>query len=332
MKTSIIIPVMNEEATIVTLVEKIEATVAANPQLGPHEIIFVDDGSTDGTWAHIEEATRAFATVQGHRLRRNFGKAAALQQGILVARGEIIATMDGDLQDDPNELPRFIEALDSGLDLVSGWKRTRHDPMGKTLPSKLFNFVVSRVSGIKLQDFNCGFKAYRREIFDSVTLYGELHRFIPVLAGSQGYRIGELEVLHHPRRFGKSKYGVSRMLKGFIDLLTVLVITRFDSRPGHLFGAAGVGTLALGLAINTWLTLEWFMGHPIGHRPALMLGVLLMIVGVQIVLFGMLAELTISRRPAPPASVLVRERVGPASTSQRSGSPSTDVDRVRRSA
>lgn len=311
MRTSIIVPVMNEEETVVTLVEKIEAVIAAHPDLGPHEILFVDDGSTDATWARIQDACNAFNSVQGLRLRRNFGKAAALQQGIQASRGRIVVTMDGDLQDDPNELPRFFEALDSGLDLVSGWKRTRHDPLGKTLPSKLFNATVRRISGIRIHDFNCGFKAYRREIFDSVTLYGELHRFIPVLAGSLGYRIGELEVLHHPRRFGKSKYGVSRMLKGFLDLLTVVTITRFDSKPGHLFGAAGLLMLFVGFAINAWLTVEWFMGMAIGHRPALLLGVLLMIVGMQIVLFGMLAELTISRRPSPPDGVMIREHAGP---------------------
>lgn len=308
MRTSIIVPVMNEEETIVTLIEKIEAVMSEHPEFGPHEILFVDDGSTDSTWACIQAASKDFSSVSGLRLRRNFGKAAALQQGIQATTGEIVVTMDGDLQDDPNELPRFFEALDSGLDLISGWKRTRHDPLGKTLPSKLFNYVVSRVSGIPLHDFNCGFKAYRREIFDSVTLYGELHRFIPVLAGSYGYRIGELEVLHHPRQFGKSKYGVSRMLKGFLDLLTVVTITRFDSKPGHLFGGAGTVALSLGLLINCWLTVEWLMGIAIGGRPALMLGVLLMIVGLQIILFGMFAELTISRRQGPPASVMVRDR------------------------
>ncbi len=310
MRTSIIVPVMNEEQTVLTLVEKIEAVMTEHPELGPHEILFVDDGSTDATWEAIESTAEAFSAVSGLRLRRNFGKAAALQQGIQASQGEIIVTMDGDLQDDPNELPRFFEALDSGLDLISGWKRTRHDPLGKTLPSKLFNYVVSRVSGIPLHDFNCGFKAYRREIFDSVNLYGELHRFIPVLAGSLGYRIGELEVLHHPRQFGQSKYGVSRMLKGFLDLLTVVTITRFDSKPGHLFGSAGTVALALGLVINLWLTVEWFMGISIGGRPALMLGVLLMIVGLQIILFGMMAELSISRRSGPPASVMVRKRTG----------------------
>lgn len=307
MRTSIIVPVMNEEATVVSLAEKVEAVIGAHPDLGPYELIFVDDGSTDGTWASIQQACARFPAVQGFRLRRNFGKAAALQAGIQSSTGAIIVTMDGDLQDDPEELPRFFAALDGGLDLVSGWKRKRHDPLGKTLPSKLFNFVVSRVSGIRLHDFNCGFKAYRREIFESVTLYGELHRFIPVLAGSLGYRIGELEVNHHPRRFGQSKYGVGRMLKGFLDLLTVVTITRFDSKPGHLFGAAGVITLGLGFLINAILSVEWMMGIPIGHRPMLMLGTLLMIVGLQIVLFGMLAELTISRRSPPSAATIVRE-------------------------
>lgn len=307
MRTSILVPVMNESATVLSLVEKLEAVITANPGIGPHEIVFIDDGSTDDTWSKIEEARERFDSVRGLRLRRNFGKAAALQVGIQAAKGAIIVTMDGDLQDDPEELPRFTDALEGGLDLVSGWKKKRHDPLGKTLPSRIFNLVVSRVSGIHLHDFNCGFKAYRREIFDSVTLYGELHRFIPVLAGALGYRVGELEVKHHPRRFGKSKYGIGRLLKGFLDLLTVVTITRFDSKPGHLFGTAGVCAFGAGLLINATLSVEWLFGSAIGRRPLLLLGVLLMIVGLQIILFGMLAELIISRRTPPPVSALVRE-------------------------
>ena len=325
MRTSIIVPVMNEEATIIQLVERIEEAIAATPEIGPHEILFIDDGSTDGTWLHIQEAARSFSSVRGLRLRRNFGKAAALQQGVSASKGEIIVTMDGDLQDDPAELPRFFAALDSGLDLVSGWKRTRHDPLGKTLPSKVFNFVVRKVSGIPLHDFNCGFKAYRREIFHGVSLYGELHRFIPVLAGALGYRIGELEVKHHPRRFGQSKYGVSRMLKGFLDLLSVVTITRFNSKPGHLFGAAGTFALLFGFGINLWLTVDWLLGAAIGHRPALLLGTFLMIVGVQIILIGMLSELIISRRPPPPSDVMIRERIEAESSGR---SPAVTVNQL----
>lgn len=323
---SVIVPVMDEQETIAALCEKVIAAFDAGVRDTAElvEIIFIDDGSRDGTWNAISEASARHEIVHGIRFRRNFGKAAALQEGVNRARGEIVITMDGDLQDDPAEIPRFLEALRSGLDLVSGWKKTRHDPMGKTLPSKLFNFVTSRVSGVKIHDFNCGFKAYRREIFDSVGLYGELHRFVPALAHAIGYRVGEIEVLHHPRRFGKSKYGVGRLAKGFLDLLTVLTITRFNSRPGHLFGGLGIAVGAVGVLIDLYLLALWISGEAIGTRPLLSLGVLLTILGLQFILFGMMAELLVSNRwrestpnivrettPVPPATV---REVAPSAT------------------
>lgn len=320
---TVIVPVMDEQETIAALCEKVITAFHAGVQDTAElvEIIFIDDGSRDGTWGAISEASARHAIVQGIRFRRNFGKAAALQEGINRARGEIVITMDGDLQDDPAEIPRFLEALRSGLDLVSGWKKTRHDPMGKTLPSKLFNFVTSHVSGVKIHDFNCGFKAYRREIFGSVGLYGELHRFVPALAHAMGYRVGEIEVLHHPRRFGKSKYGIGRLAKGFLDLLTVLTITRFNSRPGHLFGGLGIAVGAVGVLIDLYLLVLWISGEAIGTRPLLSLGVLLTILGLQFILFGMMAELLVSNRWRESTPNIVRETTPVAPSPVREVAP-----------
>lgn len=292
---SVIVPVMNEEQTIVTLAERIVEVFSSSPPPAQlKEIIFVDDGSLDGSWNQVLLASQRIPSVYGIRLRRNFGKAAALQQGISHAEGDVIITMDGDLQDDPKEIPRFLTAIRSGLDVVSGWKRIRHDPLGKTLPSRLFNYVTAKVSGVRIHDFNCGFKACKREVFQSINLYGELHRFIPALADAVGYRVGEIEVEHHPRQFGKSKYGAKRLVKGFIDLLTVVTITKFNSRPGHLFGGLGLTVGLIGFIINAYLAIIWFTGEPIGHRPLLSLGILLTIIGIQFILFGLVAELFVS--------------------------------------
>lgn len=306
---SILVPVMNEVATVAPLVERIDEAMETI-RGHKYEVIFIDDGSRDETWSQICAVASNSPQVSGISLRRNFGKAAALQQGFGVAVGDIIITMDGDLQDDPMEIPRFLADIEKGADLVSGWKKVRHDPLGKTLPSRLFNFVTARISGIAIHDFNCGFKAYRREIFEEISLYGELHRFVPVLANALGYKVTEIVVQHHPREHGKSKYGVGRLFKGMLDLLTVITITRFGSRPGHLFGGIGLLVGGVGFAINLLLTVEWLNGVAIGHRPLLSLGVLLCIVGVQFVLFGMLAELVISRRQTelPPGAVKTRTR------------------------
>jgi glycosyltransferase involved in cell wall biosynthesis len=307
-RVSIVVPVMNETDTIGPLAEQIFATSAASERFVLEEIRFIDDGSIDATWPAILDAARRDARVQGVRLRRNFGKATALQIGVAEASGDVIVTMDGDLQDDPAELPRFVEAIESGLDVVSGWKRSRQDPLGKTLPSRVFNWITARASGIPLHDFNCGYKAYRREVFDAVHLYGELHRFVPVLAHAYGYRVGEIDVTHHPRRFGRSKYGARRFLRGLLDLFTVFALTRYARKPGHLFGAGGLLLGAIGGIILAWLSIEWLGGAAIGHRPLLLLGVLLVLVGVQLLMFGLLAELMISRDRDSAGSVLVRER------------------------
>jgi glycosyltransferase involved in cell wall biosynthesis len=309
---SIIVPVMNEADTIGALAEQVLAVSAAQDGFTLRDLVFIDDGSSDDTWARIHAAAGSDPRIRGMRLRRNFGKATALQVGVAEVQGDIVITMDGDLQDDPCELPRFVAAIDAGDDVVSGWKRTRHDPLGKTLPSKVFNRITAWASGIPLHDFNCGYKAYRREVFDSVHLYGELHRFVPVLAHAYGYRIGEIEVTHHPRRFGHSKYGARRFLRGLLDLFSVVTVTRYAHKPGHLFGAGGLALGACGTLILAWLSVEWLLGHAIGQRPLLLLGVLLVLVGVQLLMFGLLAELMVSRDRGNLPS-LVRERSGSGS-------------------
>lgn len=293
---SVVVPVMNEVDTIEALADQVIETftekLSDSHQL--LEIIFVDDGSTDGTWPAVIAYSEKNGIVSGVKFRRNFGKAAGLQQGFDLAKGEIIITMDGDLQDDPAEIPRFLNKLAEGLDVVSGWKKKRHDPLGKTLPSKLFNAVTSFVSGVPIHDFNCGFKAYRREVFSEIYLYGELHRYIPALAHASGFRVDEIVVNHHPRRFGQSKYGFERLLKGFLDLLTVVTITRFNTRPGHLFGGLGALSGAIGGSLLTYLSIIWLLGQPIGGRPLLIISVLFIIVGIQFILFGMIAELIVN--------------------------------------
>ena len=308
---SVVVPAKDEEESLPVLVARIVETCASNG-LTLADIVLVDDGSSDKTWGAMSQLAAENATIQAIRLRRNFGKATALMVGIAACAGDLVITMDADLQDDPEEIPRFVETLDAGYDLVSGWKKERLDPLSKTLPSRLFNSVTARISGVQLHDFNCGFKAYRREIFDSVELYGELHRYVPVLAHALGYRIGEIPVRHHARRFGKSKYGVARFLRGFLDLLTVVMLTRFAYRPGHLFGGVGAVFLIGGGAVLTYLTgLKLFTGASIGGRPLLLFGVMVVIIGLQLVLFGLLAELVISRTQRPVETrKLVRQHVG----------------------
>lgn len=320
-EVSVIVPVMNEEETIAALAEQVLAVSAAQGAFRLRDLVFIDDGSRDETWTRICDAVRVDPRIRGLRLRRNFGKATALQVGVGEARGDILVTMDGDLQDDPGELPRFVAAVTAGDDVVSGWKRTRHDPLGKTLPSKVFNRITAWASGIPLHDFNCGFKAYRREVFDAVHLYGELHRFVPVLAHAYGFRIGEIEVTHHPRRFGHSKYGARRFLRGLLDLFSVVTVTRYARKPGHLFGASGLVLGAGGTVILAWLSIEWLLGHAIGQRPLLLLGVLLVLVGVQLLMFGLLAELMISRDRDAPQPALVRERRGNCTATVRDDAP-----------
>ncbi|MFG0266529.1 MAG: glycosyltransferase family 2 protein [Rhodopirellula sp. JB055] len=315
---SVVIPAMNEEASLAELHERITQVCAE--QNVRVQIVFVDDGSTDQTW---EKMVELCGTASNHshstcalRLRRNFGKAAALSAGFSVARGVIVFTMDADLQDDPTEIPRFLEKIQGGLDVVSGWKQTRHDPWHKVLPSRVFNALVSSLTGVRLHDHNCGFKAYRREVLSEVDLYGERHRFIPVLASARGFRVGEIVVQHHARQHGVSKYGVSRLVKGFLDLLSIHLVTGYGRRPLHLIGTAGLLCFAVGSVGMTYLSVKWVWSR-MGDGEVLHLHstaifyycILAVLLGAQCVLAGLLAELVISvaaardRREAMNSSV-----------------------------
>ncbi len=309
---SVVVPAMNEAGNLPALHEAIAAVL--EPAGITFELIFIDDGSSDGTWAIIESIAESDARVVGLRHRRNFGKARGLATGFAAATGELVMTMDADLQDDPAEITRFLVKLDEGFDLVSGWKQRRQDPLGKTLPSRLFNATVRLVSGVPLHDFNCGFKLYRRDVLQNIRLYGELHRFTPVLAHAEGFRVGELPVRHHPRRWGTSKYGWSRLVKGFLDLLTVTFLTEYRQRPMHVLGVPGLAALATGGVLGLWLTAEKILtGASIGNRPLLLLAVLLVVVGVQFFGLGLLGELLVHGEQAPGGKVgasPVRETVG----------------------
>jgi glycosyltransferase involved in cell wall biosynthesis len=286
---SVVIPLYNEQDSLQELHERLVTVLEGIDKT--FEILFINDGSRDRSAQVIDELAAKDPRVGVIHFRNNFGKAAALDAAFKSARGQVIFTMDADLQDDPAEIPNFLSKLDEGFDLVSGWKKKRHDPLGKTLPSKLFNAVVSRASGLKLNDFNCGFKCYRRACIEGLDLYGELHRYIPVLVFFRGFKVGEMAVLHHARKHGVSKYGVERMVKGFFDLLTVMLITRYRTRPLHLFGFIGLLLSSLGVLCLAYLTVLWFMGEGIGQRPLLLLGLLLVMVGVQLVSTGLLGEM-----------------------------------------
>jgi glycosyltransferase involved in cell wall biosynthesis len=292
---SLVIPVFNEVASLAPLLDELDAAIA---ELGrPYEVVFVDDGSTDGSFAEMERIAAARGDVRIVKLRRNFGKSAALAYGFAAVRGDVVVTLDGDRQDDPGEIGKLIAKLDEGYDLVSGWKQSRQDPASKTLPSRFFNWTVRRTTGIQLHDFNCGFKAYRREVADSVVVYGELHRYIPVVAAQQGFRVGEVQVAHRRRTAGKSKFGWQRFARGYLDLLTVLFLGRYHSRPQHLFGGIGTALFLLGLVISVYLTVDKLVfGHPLSDRPLLLLGVLFIVVGVQLVSLGLLSELIVNSR------------------------------------
>jgi dolichol-phosphate mannosyltransferase len=278
---------------VALLLEELDS--ALQPLDQPWEVVFVDDGSTDGSFAALTRLHDARDNVRVIRLRRNFGKATALSTGFAHAEGGIVVTIDADLQDDPSEIPRLLAKLDEGFDLVTGWKTHRRDPLSRRLPSKLFNWVTGRVSGLRLHDLNCGLKAYRAEVVQGLPLYGELHRFIPVLAHYRGHRVAELPVNHRPREHGRSRYGVERYLRGFLDLLTVSFIGRYRYRPLHLFGGLGLLLGAAGFGVLVYLTVVKLSGHAIGQRPLLILGVLLVVVGLQFFSLGLISELITSQ-------------------------------------
>ena len=288
---SIVIPLLNEEESLPELVSWIGRVCGENGY--SYEVILVDDGSTDDSWRVIEKLAASGENIRGIKFQRNYGKSAALNEGFKAARGNVVITMDADLQDVPAEIPSLLAPiLNDEADLVSGWKADRQDPASKTVPSALFNRVVRVMTGVELHDFNCGFKAYRDEVLDELTLYGELHRYIPVLAHVRGFRVAEVAVPHRPRRYGHSKFGPARFFRGFFDLLTVLFLSQYTRRPLHLFGLIGVITFGLGFLIDAYLAFaKLVLGQPIGHRPLLTLGVLLIIVGTQFIVFGLLGEM-----------------------------------------
>jgi glycosyltransferase involved in cell wall biosynthesis len=286
---SVVVPVYNEERSVELLFDEIRA--ALEPLEQEWEVVFVDDGSTDASFSALTRLHSRAPNVRVVRLRRNFGKAAALSAGFGQSAGDVIVTIDADGQDDPSEIPRLLAKLDEGYDLVSGWKTKRRDPWRRRVLSRIFNRVTGWISGVRLHDMNCGLKAYRAEVVRGLALYGELHRFLPVLAHERGFRITELAVNHRPREHGRSRYGLERYLRGFFDLITVTFMGRYRHRPLHLFGGLGLALGGIGFLICVYLTVLWFTGHAIGHRPLLTLGVLLVVVGMQFLSLGLIGEM-----------------------------------------
>jgi len=297
---SVVIPIFNEAQSLSELHARLRETLSSLQ--ATCEIIFVDDGSDDQSFAVLQQLSQQDSKVLVIRLRKHFGKSAALAAGFDLATGAIIITMDGDLQDSPEEVPRFIEKLHAGYDLVSGWKSPRHDPLSKTIPSRIFNLVTAKVTGLPLNDINCGFKAYRKELLQGICVYGELHRYLPVFAHARGYRVTEIKVQHYPRRHGKSKFGLERFARGLLDLLTVTLLTTYSRRPLHLFGSVGLLAVMSGLFLALYLFGNhcWYLlsGDPrfalFQTRPLLTFAALLLTIGLNFIFTGLLAELVIN--------------------------------------
>lgn len=291
---TVVVPLFNEAESLKELYAQITDALSDDYQF---EVIFVDDGSDDESFDVIKELGRHHSNVKGISFRRNYGKSSALQKGFEQSEGRYIITMDADLQDDPHEIPEMVQMLKDGLDLVSGWKKKRHDPISKTIPSRFFNKVTSKMSGIKLHDFNCGLKAYKREVIEHIYLYGEMHRYVPLLSKWQGFdKIGEKVVTHHPRKFGKSKFGLNRFINGFLDLITLLFVNKFAQKPMHFFGSIGSISLLAGGIITVYLTyMRIFYDMYLSNRPLLIFGVLFVILGIQFFSIGFVGELIINR-------------------------------------
>lgn len=317
MDLSVVVPLLNERESLPVLIERLHQVLRG---MGvSYELILVDDGSNDGSWSEITKAAAADSRVKGIRFGRNFGKSPALNEGFIAAQGDVVITMDADLQDDPDELPELRRMIiEEGFDLVSGWKKKRYDPLTKTIPTKLFNWTTRRVSGVMLHDFNCGLKAYRKEVVKSIEVFGEMHRYIPFIAKKEGFsRIGEKIVKHHPRRFGKSKFGFDRFINGFLDLLTITFVFRFGRKPMHFFGAVGTLMFVVGFLSAAWVVGEklyhLYVLHELAPRVSdqglFFVALTAMVIGVQLFTMGFVAELV--RRYSPERNVYrVKERVG----------------------
>jgi len=302
---SIVIPVCDEEKNLTLLHSQLKSVLET---LGrSYEVIFVDDGSYDNSFSILEKLHHQDSNVKVIQFRKNFGKAAALSAGFTQARGKIIVTMDADLQDDPREIPNFIQKLDEGYDLVSGWRSTRQDPFSKIFFSRLFNYLTAILTGLRIHDFNCGFKSYRKEVIKDLSLYGELHRYVPALTHWQGFKISEIKVKHRPRAHGRSKYGVKRLFSGLTDLLTVMFLTKYMKKPLHLFGGIGFFFFLAGFIMNVYLAILWFQGQGIGGRPLLLLGVLLMLVGFQIISAGLIGEMIVNVRHKGEVGYIIKK-------------------------
>jgi glycosyltransferase involved in cell wall biosynthesis len=292
MLLSFVIPLFNEKDTLDILYKEILQNLAGND----YEIIFIDDGSNDGSYEVLAKLAAADPKVKVVKFRKNFGKAAGLQTGFQLASGDVVFTMDADLQDNPVEIPNFLNKLDEGFDMVSGWKKKRLDPMHKRVPSKLFNSVTQNTFKLKLHDYNCGFKAYRRDVVKNIDVYGEMHRYIPALANAKGYKVGEIPVQHRSREHGVSKYGIERYLRGFFDLLTVKLVTQYIRSPLYFFGGLGSILAFVGFIITLYLSIaKIFFNMPLTNRPLLFLGVLLILAGLQLFSLGLLAELIVNQ-------------------------------------
>jgi glycosyltransferase involved in cell wall biosynthesis len=317
MELSVVVPLLNERGSLPVLVERLHQVIGSM-QLA-YEIILVDDGSTDGSWEVVQELAEADPRVKGIRFGRNYGKSPALNEGFKAAAGAVVITMDADLQDDPDEVPELYRMVrEKGFDLVSGWKKKRHDPLSKTIPTKLYNWATRRLSGVKLHDFNCGLKAYRNEVVKSIEVYGEMHRYIPVMAHKEGFRkIGEKVVKHHPRRFGHTKFGMDRFMNGFLDLLTISFVSRFGRRPMHFFGSLGTLMFLLGAGATAWLLISKLWHLFVLHRPAPLVSsqaifyvaLTAMIIGVQLFTMGFVAEL-VGRNSAYRNTYRITSRIG----------------------
>ena len=290
MNVSVVIPVLNEKESLPELVRELEHSLST---YSAWEVLFIDDGSSDGSTEWMADLCTKNSNFKLLQFYRNYGKAAALSEGFKVATGEYIITMDADLQDDPAEIPNLISKLSDGWDLVSGWKKTRHDPLNKTLPSKVFNFVTRLMTGVKIHDFNCGLKGYKQAVVKSIEVYGGRHRYIPALAGQQKFKITEIVVNHRARQFGETKYGGSRMFHGFFDLITILFLNRYTQQPLHLFGMFGIGFLTIGFIVECFvLYFKYALGEPFSkHMALLMFGIMFIIIGIQFFSIGLLGEL-----------------------------------------